>query len=117
MNTFDALNRLTSVAVNGAPARNYLYDKASRLTVARDRNQGRLSCEFSRSYDKDGQILTETQAIGTKSFPVGYAYDLAGNMTDLTYPDGRQVAYSWDANNRLASISLTSWRWRGPWKK
>jgi YD repeat-containing protein len=25
-------------------------------------------------------------------------------MTGLTYPDGRRVAYAWDANNRLSSI-------------
>jgi YD repeat-containing protein len=34
----------------------------------------------------------------------GHAYDPAGSMTGLTYPDGRQVAYAWDANNRLPSI-------------
>lgn len=34
------------------------------------------------------------------------AYDLAGNMTDLRYPDGRHITQTWDAENRLQTINL-----------
>jgi YD repeat-containing protein len=34
---------------------------------------------------------------------VRYAYDAKGNLTHLTYPDGRSVRYWYDALDRLAA--------------
>ncbi|OUS16318.1 hypothetical protein A9Q88_07365 [Gammaproteobacteria bacterium 50_400_T64] len=35
-----------------------------------------------------------------------YAYDIASNLTQITYPDGKTVAYSYDALNRLSNINI-----------
>jgi YD repeat-containing protein len=41
---------------------------------------------------------------------IGYAYDPAGNLITITYPDGRAVNYGYDNNNRLSSV--TDWAGR-----
>jgi RHS Repeat. len=38
---------------------------------------------------------------------IGYAYDAVGNLTTLTYPDGKVVSYNYDSANRL--IKVTDW--------
>jgi YD repeat-containing protein len=35
--------------------------------------------------------------------PASYQYDAAGNRTRVTYPDSKQVNYTYDAVNRLAT--------------
>jgi YD repeat-containing protein len=77
VNTFDVLNRMTQTSVNGTVARTFTYDTASRLLSASDTNEGRLFCEFSRIYDKNGRVFSETQTVGTDTFPVNYSYDLS----------------------------------------
>jgi RHS repeat-associated protein len=36
---------------------------------------------------------------------LGYSYDIFGNLTNLTYPDGTAVAYGYDVLNRLTSVT------------
>ena len=40
---------------------------------------------------------------GTNTF--GYGYDASSNVTSRTYPDSTQIAYSYDEDNRLASVA------------
>jgi RHS repeat-associated protein len=63
-------------------------------------------------YDIMGRLQQQTSCI-----PIGCgyaiqmtaAYDLAGNMTSLTFPDGRKVSQSYDRINRLTSINYAAW--------
>ncbi|MFH1702232.1 MAG: RHS repeat-associated core domain-containing protein [Nitrospirota bacterium] len=48
-----------------------------------------------------GKALPET-------YDVSYAYDAAGNRTQMIYPDGNLLNYAYDAANRLTQISDTS---------
>ena len=75
------------------------------------------------AYDADGRPLTLTDPSGLvttltytprgwlKSITVGaettgYQYDNAGNLTQVTRPDGSTVAYGYDPAHRLTSITL-----------
>jgi RHS repeat-associated protein len=52
------------------------------------------------TYDALSRLLTET-AYGRS---LSYQYDLAGNRTRLTYPDGNYVQYTYDAMNRMDQV-------------
>ena len=43
--------------------------------------------------------------ISGTSYPIQYAYNLAGELTQITYPSGRVVTPSYDAAGRLNQIA------------
>jgi RHS repeat-associated protein len=61
-----------------------------------------------------GRIILHAQATpsncGTAAWPVNATYDLAGNMTSITYPSGRKVINQYDAANRLNLVQYQSWQ-------
>src|SRR5207237_912508 len=105
----DAQNRQTS----------YAYDPANELTGITYALTSTPNVTFT--YTADGQRATRSDGTGTTSYTydalkrltrtvdgaghaVGYGYDLAGNLTTLTYPDGAQVTRTYDAADRLATV-------------
>ena len=62
---------------------------------------------LSRSYDDLNRIGTYGNAAGEA---LGYQYDANGNLTKLTYPDGKTVTYIYDSRDRL--VSATDWAGR-----
>ncbi len=64
------------------------------------------------AYDAMGRLIHEQGVSRTDGWananPVSIGYDLAGNMTSLTYPDGRQVAQSFDGAGRLYNVQDTT---------
>lgn len=76
------------------------------------------------TYDANGNVLTIVEGVKTLTYQydalnrvtsytdgddnlIQYAYDAAGNLTTLTYPDGKAVTYTYDAANRLNTV--TDW--------
>jgi RHS repeat-associated protein len=57
-----------------------------------------------RAYDDFGRLSFYEDGEGNT---LGYEYDLAGNLTKLTYPGNLAVLYSYDAYNRLQTV--TDW--------
>jgi RHS repeat-associated protein len=52
-------------------------------------------------YDDLGRLVSVSDPLtGT----VEYGYDLAGNRTQLVYPDGQVVTYTYDTDNRLVQV-------------
>jgi RHS repeat-associated protein len=97
--TYDNLNRLT---VKDVPTRAglaathtrdvyYGYDLAGNLIFARFDGTGGEGISFT--YDALGRRLTETQAMDGASRTITSAYDIANNLTRLTYPDGNYINY------------------------
>lgn len=65
---------------------------------------------FSTVYTRDdaGRIIGITETAGGVDVPVGYHYDLAGRLDEVTYPDV-VVRYHYDSNgNRIARDIVTS---------
>ncbi len=108
---YDALNRLLSkTASDGSVADTYTYDQSSagtneigRLSMAD--HSGAAGNTFS--YDPMGRVSSGTYYTPKSNGwqpSVGVGYDLAGNPTTITYPDGNQITQVFDTAGRLASV-------------
>lgn len=76
------------------------------------RSSNEVNAAEDYSYDKMGRLSGESYCVPQScnyTNTVGAAYDLAGNMTSLTYPDSRVVSYGYDAVNRLTSTQYQKW--------
>jgi RHS repeat-associated protein len=122
--TYDALNRiLLSQPSDGTWVSAYGYDGKDAygnvISPAITYGLGRLTHTTNEVntasryyYDIMGRLQQQTSC---NPIGCGYAiqmaatYDLAGNMTSLTYPDGRKVSQSYDKINRLTSINYAAW--------
>lgn len=117
---YDALNRLTGLTYSktGMTTQSFgfTYDQiggsftngVGRLTTATHPAGTRWL-----SYDPEGRIVGDTHSVNAATGAnaaainriVSYAYDAAGNITSITYPSGRRVAYTY-SNGRLVSVAL-----------
>jgi YD repeat-containing protein len=102
--TYDALDRvLTRSYSDGTPGVSYSYDTCAN-------GKGRL-CQVSNSasttqytYDDLGRIVTSKQVMGTPEYAFAYEYNLADNLTKLTYPSGREVLTGYAKNGRAVQL-------------
>jgi RHS repeat-associated protein len=122
---YDTLNRLVGVsyptvpsgvaampnvcAVNGATTNNanvcFNYG-----TTAASFNNGRPismtdpSGSESYTYDQFGNVTQLAKLIGTTTYTTGYGYNLANQLTSITYPSNRVVQQNVDTIGRLSSV-------------
>ncbi|MBN2018890.1 MAG: RHS repeat protein [Sedimentisphaerales bacterium] len=115
--TYDDLNRLIEKYITpGAGVSDqttfeyYQYDNSLNLVGA-----GNDYSVVARSYDSLSNIIQETlNGVTTTS-----SYDGLGNKLSCTYPSGRAVNYTYDALNRIKTISdaggtIASYNYIGP---
>ncbi len=108
-NTFDAVDRLTGVSISGysGEAESYTFDS----TASGNKGVGRLtswsdeSGSGSRVYNNFGNITSETRVIGGKTYAISYSYDLANRLTEIIYPSGRYVDYTYDSSGYLTTVT------------
>jgi RHS repeat-associated protein len=98
--TYDARNRLTNTAYPSGPGVGYSYDPNGNLTGLTDRSG---SAQYR--YDPLDRL---TESLRTGGILAGKKltnlYDPVGNRRQVIYPDGKNVAYEYDANDWLASV-------------
>ncbi|MEU2554844.1 RHS repeat-associated core domain-containing protein [Streptomyces sp. NPDC013313] len=117
--TYDTLGRPATVLDGRGVTTTYTYDNHDRVTkVATSGGSGNLTVGYT--YDRDGNLLTQTDASGTLTFTYDglgreatrtladgavytQGYDPAGNLKTLTDPSGT-VTYGYDDANRLTSL-------------
>ncbi len=111
--TYDTLNRLTQVSydVSGtsvpatAPV-SYTYG-----TDPVQNNNGRLVTvtdgvgSETYNYDQLGRVTQFQKVISGTTYTTNYAYNLAGELTSITYPSGRVLQQTYDPIGRLTSIA------------
>jgi YD repeat-containing protein len=102
--TYDLRGRLTSVTTDGSVTESYAYDLNGNRTnslngVAVYDAQDRLLTSGSAvfAYDLNGSQTNKT--VGGQS--TAYSYDLFGQLSAVTLPDGRVVSYDLDALSRV----------------
>ena len=105
---YDSTGHLTGVTVNGTPTAHYEYDaNGNRLSVTRPFSgkvsgaydvQDRLTAygTITYTYAANGDILTATSGGQTTA----YSYDAFKNLSSVQLPDGRQIEYIIDGQNR-----------------
>ncbi len=108
---YDALNRVTAATVTDGTV-TYEYDNTTtggpyalgRLTKVTD-----PSGNTTYAYDALGRVTSKAQSVtanpANKTFTVGYSY-ASGRQTGITYPSGRAVAYGFDAQGHVTSITV-----------
>ena len=104
--TYDKTGRIKTIT-DEAGTITYGYDAAGNvLTVTEETKDGKKST-ITRTYDKAGRVTGYTDASGST---IGYSYNELGQLTTLTYPDGRKATYTYDRNNNIKSV--TDWQGR-----
>lgn len=99
---YDALDRLIRLAypdvvTSGTLEQIYTYDAGGGNNLV-----GRLAsvrspdCRIAFSYDEEGRLVREGRRIEDTTYAISCAYDAAGRMTRLTYPDGMRLDYGYD---------------------
>jgi RHS repeat-associated protein len=107
--TFDALDRTSTTTYPAHTAENvaYTYDQTTGFTfgVGRLTSVSDAAGTLTRQYDERGNLLTEARVNGMATLSTAYAYDGAGRVSGMTYPDGTLVTYTRDAAGYLATVS------------
>jgi YD repeat-containing protein len=112
--SYDVLNRLIGkVASDGSINYSYAYDGAGQgASVGRlTHSSNDVNAAHFLIYDVMGRVNQETYCIPSDcSYATSFhaTYDLAGNVTSLTYPDGRVVNQTWDGGGHLTQVSDSS---------
>ena len=110
---YDALNRITGKQASGINYA-YAYDTGTngigRLTYAS--NNVNANTQYA-SYDPMGRLTRQTywtpSSPNNTSIVVTATYDLAGDVSSITYPDGRVVKQTWDGAEHLQTVTYDNW--------
>jgi RHS repeat-associated protein len=82
------------------------YDVGRLTTVASAALGGALAVTENLNYDPLGRPCFSQEQVGSNGpYTFGYQYNLASGMTTETYPSGRAVASTFDAQNRPNAVS------------
>ncbi|HKV28028.1 MAG TPA: hypothetical protein VJN90_07130, partial [Candidatus Acidoferrales bacterium] len=109
--TYDALNRIKSKSYsNSQGSVTYSYDQggASAFALGRLTQVVDPSGSEAYTYDADGNILQLQKVVGSTAYTIGYQYNAGGELTQVTYPSGRVVGYSYDQIGRLCDVAPSS---------
>ena len=108
--TYDALNRLTfkTSSQPGSVNMGYKYDSCRKGSLCSTAKNGVLDLYFS--LDIQGRPQYRLQNIPTATGNANFfysliVYDAAGRPSQLTYPNGRSVSYSYDTQGRVSQVS------------
>jgi RHS repeat-associated protein len=104
--SYDALNRITAEDYTGAGGTEvaYGYD-ACTYGKGRLCSASSTDARTTHAYNALGLIGSEGKWInGTSYASTTFAYDRQGNVASTTFPNGREVAYGFDAGGRIADI-------------
>jgi len=83
----------------------YTYDDAGRIVTA---ISGRYVNTVTYGYDDGGRKSTEAMTIGGQTYTTTTAYDVAGQVSGYTYPDGTAVGRTYTDRGQLATIAYAS---------
>lgn len=109
---YDALNRLTQITYPN-PAENVYYDYDEDTNgIGRLKRITDETGAAEYSYDARGNVIDTTINLvingQPQSYTIGYQYDTADRITQITYPSGRTVDYTRDSTGRITAVS-TAW--------
>lgn len=110
--TYDALNRLKTISYPTSATDNVTlnYDEVTTDGVANE-GRGLLTSVTAANgnnaawvYNDLGGVLRDVRIIGGRTYRTHYDYDLAGSLSTLRYPSGREVEYQKDNKGRVSLV-------------
>lgn len=119
--TRDLLGRVTSKVPQGKSGEtvSYTWDSgglSSSYAVGRLAKVVDASGTTQFRYDHRGNLLAKQQAIGaTSAAQLLYEYDFADRITQITYPSGRLVKYTYDSKGRVSAVETKASSGVGSW--
>jgi RHS repeat-associated protein len=103
--TYDALNRNTLKDVPDSAVDTDVYLGYDLQGHPRYANFGSTSGSgIATVYDGFGQLASEATSVGGTTYTVSHKYDLNGNRTVITHPDGTPFRYEYDGLDQLNFI-------------
>ena len=106
--SYDGLNRLTGIDLPNDPDWTFTYDTSTTTN-----QKGRLAqvtngvVTTQLEYTQRGDVAVERTILDSLSYAVQYAYDAAGNRTQVEGPSGTQVTTSY-AGLRPSTLTVTA---------
>ena len=97
---YNDLNRLVAITNQGIEVATFDHDPNGNIVA---HASPLASCTFG--YDSMNRLNVSTQTVGFATSIVGYGFALNGNRTNIVYPGGLAVGYSFGADNRLESVT------------
>jgi len=101
---YDSRGRLALVTHADATSIAYTYDGANNISSVRDERH--TSANTTYSYDAMNRLASVKQTLSTApggQIVTTYAYDIHGNLTSVTDPNGNVTAYVYDDFGRMLS--------------
>jgi RHS repeat-associated protein len=114
--SYDELNRVTQrsyTTPNGTPSNyqttptvSYTYDDPN---IARSKGKltkvsSSVSTTEYMAFDLLGRVTAHKQTTGGTAYTTGYIYNLSGALIEETYPSGRKIRNTLDADGDLAQV-------------
>ncbi|HYC87626.1 MAG TPA: RHS repeat-associated core domain-containing protein [Thermoanaerobaculia bacterium] len=96
---YNLAEELSSVTYAGNASVAYQYDPAGRITSQRDENHAAPNTLYA--YDPAGRLREVKQKLGSGFAITTYGYDLHGNLTAVTDPNGNLTRYVYDDFGQL----------------
>jgi RHS repeat-associated protein len=94
--SYDGAGRLTNKSHSDTTGTvQYTYDQGANAIGRLSSMTDPTGSETYR-YDVAGRITNLAKVIGTTTYNIGYQYNAGGELTQITYPSGRIVQYSYD---------------------
>src|SRR6267143_2716020 len=108
---YDALHRLLRKKYGVTIVSEYTYDGSAannaigRLITDTDGAAGSGADKSDYTYDPMGRILTANRTVSATPYTIAYQYDYMGELTQLSYPSGRKVSYTYSSSAELNKVT------------
>ncbi len=100
---FDEMNRLTNVVHESVWKASFEYDLNGNNVA-----QASPLASLALDYDSINRLTNSLISVNSRSFAIQNSFDLNGNRTNITYPGGLSVGYTYDEEDRLSDLSISA---------
>ena len=98
---YDKANRMTKRFFPDGSEVIYQYDANGNRTFMQDQH-GAYAYAYD-PFDRLAVYLFQPNSAST-AVQINYEYDFVGNLVRVVYPSGREIAYTYDGDNRLTTV-------------